>query len=137
MRFEGDVRKDGNFWLAEIPILDAMTQGRTRKEALQMAGDLVETLANREGFSVNVYVKGNRLEIGSEDTRTMVALLVRRLRERRGLSLAQAAQRIGSSSRNAYGRYEQGASLPSFETFDRLWQALSEKEFVVTESSVD
>jgi predicted RNase H-like HicB family nuclease len=30
MRFSGQIYKDGQFWLAEIPILDAMTQGHTR-----------------------------------------------------------------------------------------------------------
>ncbi len=29
MRFSGKVYKDGKFWLAEIPILDVMTQGHT------------------------------------------------------------------------------------------------------------
>ncbi|MBC8457698.1 MAG: hypothetical protein H8D67_06875 [Deltaproteobacteria bacterium] len=30
MRFSGKIYKDGRFWLAEIPILDAMTRGHTR-----------------------------------------------------------------------------------------------------------
>ena len=38
MRFSGKIYKDGKFWLAEIPILDAMTQGYTRKNAVEMAG---------------------------------------------------------------------------------------------------
>ena len=38
MRFEGKVFRDGRFWLAEIPLLEAMTQGRTRAEALAMIG---------------------------------------------------------------------------------------------------
>ena len=37
MRFEGTVDKDGKLWLVEIPALDALTQGRTRQEALAMA----------------------------------------------------------------------------------------------------
>jgi hypothetical protein len=37
MRFEGTLVHDGKFWLAEIPLLNGMTQGRTRKEALYMA----------------------------------------------------------------------------------------------------
>jgi hypothetical protein len=31
MRFSGKIYKDEKFWLAEIPILDLMTQGRTKK----------------------------------------------------------------------------------------------------------
>ena len=32
MRVQGRIFKDGKFWLAEVPILDAMTQGSTRKD---------------------------------------------------------------------------------------------------------
>ena len=49
MRFCGKVYKDGKFWLAEIPILDAMTQGHPRKEAYGMVKDLLETPGNRLG----------------------------------------------------------------------------------------
>jgi len=34
MRFSGKIYKDGKFWLAEIPILDLMTQGRTKPLAV-------------------------------------------------------------------------------------------------------
>lgn len=47
MRFPGKIYKDGKFWLAEIPILEAMTQGHTRKEALEMVADMVETMVNK------------------------------------------------------------------------------------------
>ena len=61
MRFSGKIYKDGRFWLAEIPILDVMTQGHTRKGALEMAADMVETMANKEGFRVEVaLVSGNK-----------------------------------------------------------------------------
>ncbi len=36
MRFSGKIYKDGKFWLAEIPILDLMAQGHTKKEAYEM-----------------------------------------------------------------------------------------------------
>lgn len=55
MRLNGRVYKDGRFWLAEVPLLDAMTQGRTRKEALAMVTDLLETLADSPGFTVQVH----------------------------------------------------------------------------------
>src|SRR5436190_21119368 len=47
MRFEGTVSHEGRFWIAEIPLLDAITQGRTRKEALEMVVDWLETMVNR------------------------------------------------------------------------------------------
>ena len=36
MRFQGRVYRDSGVWLAEVPIFEAMTQGRTRAEALKM-----------------------------------------------------------------------------------------------------
>jgi hypothetical protein len=44
MRVSGKIYKDGRFWLAEIPILDAMTQGHTRKGALEMAADMADII---------------------------------------------------------------------------------------------
>src|SRR5215467_4423556 len=70
MRLHGRVYKDGKFWLAEVPLLDAMTQGRTRKEALAMVADLLETLANRPGFAVHVHAgKHDTFEVSAADTR--------------------------------------------------------------------
>jgi len=126
MRFYGKTYKDGKFWLAEVPILNVMTQGRTQKEVFVMVEDLVETLANRSGFSVKVHPgKHGHFEVGSPDTRTMVSLLLRRQRERSGLSLAEAAERLGAKSSIAYARYEVGTSIPTVEKLDELLHAIS------------
>ena len=86
MRFQGKVYKDGNFWLAEVPIFDAMTQGHTRKEALAMIADWFETLANCPDFSVHVYAgKKGEFEIGASDTKVMIRLLLQRQRQVSGL----------------------------------------------------
>ena len=82
MRFAGRMYKAGKFWLAEIPILDVMTQGYTRKDTFEMVADLVETLAAQAGFSVTVHAgKNGTFEVSSSDTRTMLSLLLRRQRE--------------------------------------------------------
>ena len=81
MRVQGRIFKDGGFWLADVPMLDAMTQGRTEEEALVMVKDMVETLANRPGFSVTVHpCRGGDIELGSDDARGMVALMLQRQR---------------------------------------------------------
>ena len=81
MRFEGNVVRDGRFWLAEVPSLDAMTQGRTRKEALVMIGDWLETMVNRDGFRADVHPRNAReFEISGNDAGAMNALLLRRWR---------------------------------------------------------
>lgn len=135
MRLFGNMYEDGKFWLVEIPLLDAMTQGHTKREALEMAGDLVETLANRPGFRAVVHpgAQGN-FEVSSTDVRGMIGLVLRRQRERSGLSLAQAAERLGVKSRNAYARYERGTSVPTVEKFSKLIKAVSEKDLVLHQS---
>src|SRR5437660_1389638 len=121
MRFVGELYRHGKFWLAEIPILDAMTQGRTRKEALAMVADLLETLVDRPGFTVHVHPgQGDHFEVRASDMRPLVSLLLRRQRERSGLSLADAAVRLGAKSRNAYARYERGTSSPTVDKLDAL-----------------
>lgn len=108
MRFPGRIKKDGRFWLVEISAFDAVTQGRTKQEALEMAGDLIETMADTKGFRVAVYPTGGRtFEIGANRVGVLLALLLRRQRERHGLTLAAAAERLGQRSKNAYARYEQ------------------------------
>ena len=137
MRLFGKVYEDGPFWLAEVPLLEAMTQGHSRAEALGMAKDLVESLANRPGFSATIYPsQGDTFEVGSTDVRGMVGLVLRRQRERSGMTLAEAADRLGVKSRNAYARYEQGASVPTVEKLSQLIEAVSpEGDFVLHRSS--
>jgi predicted RNase H-like HicB family nuclease/DNA-binding XRE family transcriptional regulator len=138
MRFSGKIYKDGRFWLAEIPILDAMTQGHTRKEALEMAADMIETMANKEGFRVKVsFGSGDEFEVGSANSKPLISLLLKRKRELSGLSLSQAAERLGASSRNAYARYEQGRSDPTVKKLSELLHAICPyADFVIKESAV-
>ncbi len=136
MRFQGRLERDGKWWLAEVPVFDAMTQGRTRKEALEMIADWFESIVDRPGFTVQVHTTGREdFEVGSEDTRSMISLLLRRQRQKSGLSLAQVAQRLDAKSRNAYARYERGVSAPTVEKLDELLRAIApEREIVVRQS---
>lgn len=126
MRFEGRIWKRGRFWLIEVPILDVMTQGRSRREAFSMLEDAIEALVNRTNFSVTVHAgRGNDVEIEASDTAALIALLLRRQREKHGLSLGDVARRLSQTSRNAYARYEQGISLPTIDKLNRLLQAVA------------
>jgi DNA-binding XRE family transcriptional regulator len=132
MRFCGHVYKDGNCWLAEIPTLEYTTRGRTKKEALAMICDLVETMVDKKGFATQICAaKGDRFELGSEDVKAFVALLLQRKRELSGLSLAEAADRLGVSSRNAYARYERGETAPTIEKLCELLGAISPEQDLV------
>jgi len=133
MRFEGRVFRDGRFWLAEIPLLDAMTQGHTRKEALAMAADWLETMINRDGFRAEVHPRGsNQFEVSGNDAGAMTALLLRRRREASGASLREVASKLGATSRNAYARYERGDAVPTIDKLDELLKATSpDGDFVI------
>lgn len=137
MRFEGKLVRDGRFWLAEIPLLDAMTQGRTRAEALSMIVDWLETMVNRPHFKAEVHPRGkSEFEVSCNDISAMTALLLRRRREASGASLRDVAERLGASSRNAYARYERGEIIPTVDKLDTLLKATSpDADFVIRESS--
>jgi predicted RNase H-like HicB family nuclease len=90
MRFAGKLVRDGRWWLAEIPMLDALTQGRTRREALEMVKDWLETAVNRGDFHATVHEKGRaKFEVSGSDATSMVALLLRRRRAASGVSLKE------------------------------------------------
>ena len=136
MRFQGTVYRDEGFWLAEVPIFEAMTQGRTRREALEMIRDWFRVMVDRKGFSVDVHLGARgEFEISSSDLREMIRFLLQRQRQQSGLSLADAAERLGAKSRNSYARYERGESLPTIEKLDQLLKAVSgNRDFVLKQS---
>jgi ribosome-binding protein aMBF1 (putative translation factor) len=124
MKVDGVLSKEGKLWLVEIPILNALTQGHTRKEALSMAADWVRTMAGQDDLEVAIHpARGNRFEIES-DPAVLVALILRRRREASGLSLSDVSTRLGSRSRNAYARYERGSAVPTVAKLDELMQAV-------------
>jgi len=126
MRFQGTLSKDGKHWLAEVPVFDAMTQGRTRADALSMMADWFETLLGTAAGSVRaIAVARTDFEIVVDDTARMISLLLRRQRQKSGLSLAEAADRLGARSRNAYARYEQGRTVPTVAKLDELLKAIA------------
>lgn len=136
MRFSGRVYKDDGFWLAEIPILDAMTQGHTKKEAFEMAVDMIKSMVNKKDFQVVLYKGENgNFEIGSSDSRHLISLLLQRKRELSGLSLSQVAAKLGFSSRNSYARYERGQTVPTIGKLAELLKAVDSKSDIVINDS--
>jgi len=138
MRFSGIVFKDGNFWLAEIPILDIMTQGHTQKESYDMALDVIKSMINKDGFELEIYKgKNGNFEIASPDSKSLISLLLQRKREISGLSLSQVAARLGVSSRNSYARYEKGESMPTIGKLSELLKAVNpDVDIVINDSNV-
>lgn len=128
MRFEGRVWKDKNskFWLIEVPILDIMSQGTSKKNALSMIGKAIETLVDRKGFQINVRPGVmDEFTIGANQGVVLIALMLRRQREAHNLTLMEVARRLHSNSPNSYARYEQGKSTPTVEKLNQLMKAIN------------
>ena len=112
--------------------------GRLSPGSPLFVADLLETLANRPGFAVHVHPgQHDAFEVSAVDTRGLLSLVLRRQRERSGLSLADAAVRLGAKSRNAYARYERGTAVPTLDKLTELLQAVAPgQDFVLQQSMV-
>lgn len=128
MEMEGKIWKDGKFWLVEVPALDAMTQGRTRKEALDMVEDLVLEMTKcyfedemGKDFAVTaIDYRKDVIGITTNDNRLFLALSLRRQREKSGSTVREASERLGSKSPNAYAQYERGKTSISVDKYEEL-----------------
>lgn len=136
MEMEGKIWKDGKFWLVEVPAIDAMTQGKTRKEVLVMIEDLVFEMARSyfedeigKDFSITVTdYKKNVIGVTASDNRLFLALSLRRQREKSGSTVREASKRLGSKSPNAYAQYEKGKTSISVDKYEELLIAANPSE---------
>jgi len=64
--------------------------------------------------------------------------MLRRQRQKEGLSLTEMAKRLDVKSRNAYARYEQGKAIPTVEKLAHLLHAVQPKrDILLLQSSLD
>lgn len=130
--FNGKVWKEGKFWLVEVPALDVMTQGKSRKNALFMIGDAIEELVDERGFRVKVTLAtGDEFIISANDLAPLVALMLKRQRARNGLSLSDMQKKLHTKSRNAYAQYEQGRSVPSIQKLVEFLAAMGQRALLL------
>lgn len=121
MYFTGKLQKDGKFWMVEVPELDLATQGKSKKEALAMIADAIETLINKSDFKVTVEPTGSReFLVSSNEPARLMALFLKRQREAKNLSVREVAKAMDYSAHGAYAQYETGRSMPGIEFIDRF-----------------
>ncbi|MFZ4099593.1 MAG: type II toxin-antitoxin system HicB family antitoxin [Chlamydiia bacterium] len=108
-----------------------MSQGKTRREALEMVKDAVlellrdsyeELLDKSFSISVNLYEDGI-LGMGATDDKLLFALGLKRQRLLSGSSIRDVSARLNSKSPNAYSRYERAQARPSIEKYAELLRA--------------
>lgn len=131
MELEGKVWKKDKHWLVEIPALDAMTQGKTRADAIAMAKDLVgELVQSYFGNKIKTEITEHCgiLRVTASDAKVLVALSLRRQREKGGSTVREASLRLGSKSPNAYAQYEKGKTNISLDKYEELLHAANPNE---------
>lgn len=128
MTFEGRLlapKKGSRYWEVRIPDLGVFTQGKSEKDAYLMAADAIETVIDQRGFQVEVApLSGGRFVVSANDPTPLVARWLCGLRVRSGLSVREAASRLGSSSPEAWARYESGRASPTLEKLTELLRAI-------------
>lgn len=125
---EGKIWKDGKFWLIEIPALDVLSQGKTRKDTLLMVENLIlemmktyfEDEISKDFIVTVIDYKKNVIGITTNNNRLLLALSLIRQREKSGSTIREASKRLGSKSPNAYAQYERGKINISVDKYEEL-----------------
>ena len=132
MKIEGTLKKVGKWYAVEIPMLLIHTQGATRKEALEMAKDAVETVVDSQGFEASVLeITDAKFLIGGNDDSLFAAAILRQQRGAKGLSVRDVAAALGSSSPNSYGRYESGDTKLTLQKFSQFLSVILDDQEAV------
>ncbi len=132
MMFEGRIWKSGKHWIAEIPGLDYLTQGKSYKDALAMAKDIVESGIGRRDFKVKIKsISNDTFVVVANNSKLIVAHMLKRLRQKHGLTVREVSKRMGSSSPNTFGAYEQGKAAPTLEKLEELLSAIHSGHSVI------
>ena len=127
MKIRGSYFRDGKHWVVDLPAIDATTQAPAKSKIEEMVRDLLSSLANRP-IELSAALFGNgKIEVDVIDEVALFPLILRRQREKSGMSQKDAANLLGYASVNAYSAYEQGERQPSLEKAEKLLKAVSKE----------
>jgi predicted RNase H-like HicB family nuclease/DNA-binding XRE family transcriptional regulator len=135
MLVTGRIFKDKNtspYWAVDINDLGIHTQGVSKKDAIAMAKDAIETVIDTDGFEAMVESPdGKTLFISSNNNRLLLALFFKNLRVQCDLTLQEVADRMGEKSVTGYSRYEHGKVSPSIDKITDIIRAIDpDKDFI-------
>jgi len=130
MEMEGKIWKSKKHWLVKVPSLNVTTQGETRAEALFMIKDAIMEYmkyyfeSETKGFELQVMdYKKSVIGISANNTKLLLALSLRKQREKSGSTVREVSERLGSSSPNSYAQYEKGKTRISLDQYEKLLYA--------------
>ncbi len=125
MRIPGKIWKNNGFWLIEVPALDLMTQGKSKKDAFKMLKDAIQSLQEKSKFTIKIGDKQHdSFYVSSPQIKELTAFILFRLRTKSGQSLEDVRIKLGVKSKNAYAQYEQGRAEPTLSKMEELLKAL-------------
>lgn len=126
MKLAGKIWKSrsSGLWLVEFSLLDLVTQAKTKEGIPEMVKDAVELLVDDKHFFVEVSLYKNFAYLEASDQKKLIALILKRQRRRRKLTLEEVARHLNARSINEYAQYENGEHQPSFEKFEKLLRAI-------------
>ena len=126
MRIEGYIEKSDKYWAVSIPLLLIYTQGKSKKNAYEMAKDAIEELVDEKGFSVDIHPSTSlSFSVGSNNESMLMAFALKQQRLHHGLSIREVVANMGLKSPTAYSRYEKGLVRPSLDKFSELLCGIS------------
>ena len=137
MLFGRIAKESGPWWSAECEIIGAFTQGKSRRDAMAMLADCIDTKVNCAGFKTIVTAAGPpngdafAVFVDTNEPALLAAEVLKYQREKHKLSLADVAKAMGTKSRNVYASYEQGKREPSLSKFRELLRIVA-PEMVLT-----
>jgi DNA-binding phage protein len=125
MILSGKIWKNGAYWLIECQALDALTQGLTKKEAMDMMVDWVQTAIDKPDYKLQITDTGKgRFQMKFDDPRPILGLMVDRAREAAGLTYAEVAKRVGIKSRSGIKTMASGKHDPQFSKISNVLSAI-------------
>lgn len=132
----GKLWKDGKDWIIEVPLLEIVTQGKSRSDAFDMMSDAITELANTRGFTVTFSESTNgEFYVIPSDPGTLISLLLKRQRIINNKTLEDMADLLGYASHNTYYQYEKGIHIPSVEKLEEFLSAMN-SDFNITTTLV-
>jgi predicted RNase H-like HicB family nuclease len=125
MQLRGRVFKVGKFWAVECLTLGAHTQGTSKKDALEMMKDWVQSMLDRPDFEFDISpAGGNEFVMSFPDPKPVLGLMINQLRNQAEIPIRDLAKKIGKKSQTSVAQYLNGKHVPGIEVTSTLLGAL-------------
>ncbi len=126
INIQGFFRREGKFWLVELPALDQISSGESKDQALQIAKEFVEILLEEYNLlpcKIQIKALRNKVFLEASNPSAIFALSLKRLRGSRPQK--EISDILQFKSINSYQQYENSEREPSISQAIKLLEALN------------